>query len=506
MMQSALADVARAADVLLPVLVAALFGMAWLIVIAWVPRGQNADDLLPAIIATQKLTLYYWGENRFANLLPALTAWIVDPERNAWVQVALRIAAALVAPLFFCALYHRRARHVWAAAVCALALFLLTASLPVLHETAIVATPYGTALTCAALALLILRRSDRMPAGKGRGLAIAVGALVLLVAHLVNVALGVLVLPMLATLWLLWPSGERLRFLMLNVAAAVLAFLAPTSFAPDYYTRTAVDLTLTGPVRFAGSIAAGTGALPGMAVLLPLIVAAVVIRTAARRRCGGALVSFAAATVAGAAVVFGMAGFSRHVALNDYHFRYFVPALFALYGLGGIAVWEAVRWGLSSPRPRALVLALLGCMALLGARNRLAASGAHTPDLIVPAEAPLARAVAARSMELDGIVGNYWHVWPAVFAANGLRFQAGQPPDLLGVTQRGEARRDAFVARLTERGSLRLGCIDFSVRRCQAEVTGDMTLPALTIQEIAAPEAMPDGHVLRFITISLPQP
>ena len=93
--------VALAVDALLPVLLVILFAVAVLLVPTFVPWGQNADDLLPALISTQKLTFYFWGQDRFANLLPALTMWIGAPARNAEGQVVLRIVTGLVAPAFF---------------------------------------------------------------------------------------------------------------------------------------------------------------------------------------------------------------------------------------------------------------------------------------------------------------------------------------------------------------------------------------------------------------------
>jgi hypothetical protein len=60
------------------------------------PFSENGDGLLETIMSLQKVTLYYWGEDRFANLLPAATLWIRNPTDNACAQMALQ--PALVCP------------------------------------------------------------------------------------------------------------------------------------------------------------------------------------------------------------------------------------------------------------------------------------------------------------------------------------------------------------------------------------------------------------------------
>jgi len=52
------------------------------------PDNLNADILINSVMSLQKLTLYYWGQNRILNVLPLTVAWIKNP--------ALNLAAVLV--------------------------------------------------------------------------------------------------------------------------------------------------------------------------------------------------------------------------------------------------------------------------------------------------------------------------------------------------------------------------------------------------------------------------
>jgi hypothetical protein len=493
---------AQAIDALGPLPGLGMFVIAVLLVLAHVPWGQNADDLLPALMSSQKLTLYYWGENRFANLLPALTQWIGSPVRNAEAQLALRIVAGMTAPAFVCALFYTRASHVWRATLAADCLMLLASSPPVLHETYIVATPYGTAFACGAVSIFALRRAWRLAPGLQHACLSAFGAVALLTAHLVDYGLGMMVFPLLGILAVASPSVERQRFLVLNVLAAGIAFVAPKVFAPDYSTLLSLDPSAAYYGRFAATLWSGTGWAFGFCAFVPGLLAICLPSPRPASRRGFLL--FAAASGIAILSIFLIAGSSQHVALNSFNLRYAVPALLTLLGLAGIGCWETLRICLPTREVRSVMHALLMALALLLARDRLAASGGPTPDIIGHGEAGLARAVAVQvaKQSLDGIAGDYWHVWPAVFAAEQIRHDARRTaPAVLGVTKRGETQRDVFLARLAVAGTLRLACIDVSAAQCRDEVETIMTR-AVEVRELIGAEPMPDGHQLNIVEVT----
>jgi hypothetical protein len=501
----AIAGLARAIDTQMSLLLLGLFAVALMMVFISVPWGQNADDLLPTLISVQKLTVYFWGENRFANLLPLLTAWIASPARNAEAQLVLRVAAGLAAPAFFCALFYDRASHVWRATFAADCLMLLAASPAVLHETYIVATPYGASFACAAFALLASRRAWRMKPGFRRAALLAFGTVSLLAAHLVNYALGVIAIPLIGILLVARPSEARGRFLMLNLMAMAIAFLAPSVFAPEYFTRLGLAPSMDGLGGFATSVWDGTGWVFAACVVAPVAVASVLWAAIGRVRRGRAFAMFAAASVAAALVLFLVAGSSSHVALNSFNIRYAVPALLALLALGGIACWEALRLCWPARAMRSVMLMLVSILSLMLAHGRLAASGGGTPDIIGHGEAGLARAIAAEvaARNLDGVAGTYWHVWPAVFAAEETRHDSAVIRSaVIGVTQRGEARRGEFLALLASKGTLRLVCVDYSAARCLEEIDTVMDPPSAIVREFAAARLLPEGHELRFVEVT----
>lgn len=54
-----------------------------LIVFNWaVPTHFDADTVLQSVMSMQKVTLFYWGQDRYANFLPFLYSWVPSPKAN----------------------------------------------------------------------------------------------------------------------------------------------------------------------------------------------------------------------------------------------------------------------------------------------------------------------------------------------------------------------------------------------------------------------------------------
>ena len=51
------------------------------------PQYLHADMMLHPLMSLQHTTLFYWGQNRLANLIPFLLSWITDPHLNMWAHL-----------------------------------------------------------------------------------------------------------------------------------------------------------------------------------------------------------------------------------------------------------------------------------------------------------------------------------------------------------------------------------------------------------------------------------
>ena len=59
-----------------------LVSMSVLTVLKHAPAALNADILLNSIMSLQKVTLFYWGQNRLLSILPFIVAPATDPAVN----------------------------------------------------------------------------------------------------------------------------------------------------------------------------------------------------------------------------------------------------------------------------------------------------------------------------------------------------------------------------------------------------------------------------------------
>ena len=67
------------------------------------PDYAKGDTLIQSVISLQHVTLFYWGQNRFANLVPALLSPVTSPSLNAFLLMWVYSAAffGLIAILAF---------------------------------------------------------------------------------------------------------------------------------------------------------------------------------------------------------------------------------------------------------------------------------------------------------------------------------------------------------------------------------------------------------------------
>lgn len=496
-----------------PLLWASLGVVAALIVLGRYPIGQNSDGLLETIMSVQQLTVFFWGQDRFANLLPALTAGVTDPHANAICQLALRTLLGLLAPLFFCVLATPRddAGTAWRATAAASALLLAFMPQREVFEAYIEASPYGTSFALAGFALLAFRRAALAMEGNWSRPALrAIGLVLTCAAYMVNASMVLVAAPLLAGELLLFGSALAMDFSVASLAAvmATAALIAgvpnDTPHTPFGFGETTIGLSYYGgamlgkPGRFFACVLPATG------------VSLLLLRYGWRDRRVSEHLGQAGILVAALTISFIATALSSWVILNSMHPRYLVPEYFLTASLGGVSLVHLVRGTVRSGAvQRAVLVGVCACL-LLGAMHRTSSSRKEpTIDIVSGASKEVADAVAAAVLErsLDGVAGDYWDVWPAVFQAEQLAYDFGRPVGhVFGITPRGEGRRSAFVAQLLQKGRFGIACIGYDPDNCRALVLRTMRPPDTLARPAWPTMALPDGRVLTFLTIERPRP
>jgi hypothetical protein len=500
------ARLAGALDSITPIHTAMVFTLCLIFLVSFIPLQQNADGLLLTLASLQKLTVYYWGQDRLGLLTPLLTVWVRDPIVNAYGQLVLRLLAGLIAPLFFCGLVLRRPADAWRATVLSDCLMLICAGAQVFQETFVEANPYSMSLACAGLATTALRGSSRCL--RARLLHVAAVCL-LVVAYIVNLGLIIIALPLVGMVSMLLPSAHTGRLLVLHIAAAAIGFLLPPIFSPEYTTPFGMTFVTDNLIHYADVIWAVTGWRFLLAALLPSILLVLASRW---RLHNSRLVVLLLATQFGAAVLsFTATALSRWLVINAFHIRYFVPGLILLLSVGGISLWLTTKTVTRDSTVRNGIFFCLTLLLLLGAYQRLQVHRIDNSDIVGNGRSELARAVAVRYLvhALDGIAGGgiadgYWNVWPAVFMTEQYHHDNGyKGPNVFGITYRGRVRRSEFIARLAAQGRIRLACIDLSPTECAARASSEMGTPELLSSEFAPSEPLPNDHRLEFVEIRM---
>lgn len=238
---------------------------------------HDADSVLTAFMSTQKLTWYYWEQNRFANVIPWLASFSDDIEANFHLQLLLRNASALLSFALALVLLGER-KHFALNFLASVVIWQLCASSLILFSVAI-AQPISCALLL--FGMLAARRRPGHPVVWALHSA-AVLAL-FTAAFMVNISLVVFAVPFAFGSWVLGRSGHDLPFaqgraVLLLFAAAALAYVhsaltppaTPTSLRFSWVAANSAVQTMLNTVNLTtlSLIAAGTF----LVILLALLV------------------------------------------------------------------------------------------------------------------------------------------------------------------------------------------------------------------------------------------
>jgi len=367
---------------------------------AWIGLGrlhafQDSDSLLPVLVSVQRWTPFFWGQDRFGMLVPLLVMPIHHPLANLIVQGWVMTVAALLAP--FLLARHLGIPHWFAVGALANALIVFLLS-RYLQFAWLVAQPYALSITLATLGIAAAERTA-IP----RLLAAAV---LMLLAHWINLGICILVFPLLLVRGRASVRGLVVAVVGLAGGAAMQTLGVPQTLeglvaAPDWpHAWFMLVRTMSGQIVHP--------------VWLAIIVAAALAGAIRSIRTGSAKAVWALAAAALVGCTYWLAvGTFRHVQASDYLARYVLPsvALFAVSIATGLIA-------LVDRRLKSAVVASIAAAALT-----IAALASYGVPSVGRLRRTIDREFGAMTpyVEMTGatvIAGDYWTVWPAVFHAN----------------------------------------------------------------------------------------
>jgi hypothetical protein len=395
----------------------------------------NADGLMLSVMSIQRPQLFYWAQDRYATFVPILTSPIRNPYANLATQVVLN-ALAFVLLLLVVAEIITRQLKITATTTDRLLAFVILVATTVLvirpglmAEISIGPQPYAYSYLFLALAMIAWFLADlprpvalllagvllTIAMGFNPSTLVAAGAILVFSVFVGDTRRGAIFFILAVGIFLVWmqiasaypSSGVSYFALTLDGATA---HLVRASQEIQYNTRFRTTIGIAGLALISGITARGAF---GRTLTLGLVW----------------LVLFGV----GWWVAFSQ---SSWVGMNQFNSRYFFPSLFAVIitaatGFIAYAVQLPERW------KRLAVVALVTGLATSLVLQARSSSGLDAVARVI------SQVDFARAQQIRYFVGDYWQVWPAVFAL------LDAPKPAFGLAWRGEANREALMASLT---------------------------------------------------------
>ncbi len=424
-------------------LMAALVAAAALLDLGSFHRLEQGDSIVPVLVSLQRWTPLYWDQERYGMLVPLLAWPVRDPLWNLLLQRGLMIFAGLAASVLLAR--HLLAERDWPLVGTVAAATLVLVAPAAWRFEYLGDQPYGVSL---ALALAGLAFAEPAAGGARRSRRrLAVGLLLVLLAHWVNPATGVL-LGLLALARALedWfttdDRGAVRERLLVDAGLLAIGLTAGQLSIALYPAITGQPLRLAvgflplarWPAAWGAMVARAWGEAGswGWALLGGAALAAALAALPSSRSFRRDALVRAATLVAAATAYAAFVGALAWVAENHHHPRYLAPAALLLHLAVISLLAEPLARAARASRP-ALVAAVLALpLAALAVGGAPSLARVRT-DLDVVA-GKLTEDVLAARCQL--IAGDYWSVWPAVWHASLVARERGIDQPVWGVSHR----------------------------------------------------------------------
>lgn len=405
-------------------------------------RLEDADSIVPVLVSLQRWTPFYWEQERYGMLVPLLALPVRDPLCNLLVERGLLILAGLSVPILV-------ARHVLGGRDWVLAGLLSAAGLLAFWPARwsfdfLGSQPYGLSLAVALAGLALAEPGGRWGS---RNVRWGAGLAVVAVAHWVNAAAGLLLLPLAAARSAVdWMEGEdrrRIRERLAVDGALLVAGLAagvafsrihpsPGPYAGWTYSQLLPPAEWGHAIAtFASGVAWSSGSWPAFVAATGGVGLALLAHPALRPHLRPALLR-AAALVTAAVVYACVVALLRWVGENAWHPRYFAPSAVLLQVAAVGLLAEALARLPATARPVGVLALILLPLAAVAAWGAPSLAGVRR-DLDRVAGA---RTKAILSARCDLVAGDYWTVWPSVWHANAAMADPGGGRRIRGIAHR----------------------------------------------------------------------
>ena len=416
---------------------------------------HNADSLLTAIISVTKITPYYWGQNRFGNLLPIMTSWITNIDVNFMTQVTLRSLFATATP-FVCILIMKPRAPLAMTFGFTLTLLLICLTPSTIHTFWIAGQPYGTSAALLAAAIAVTNLRGQAPLATVIRW-IAAFAL-LLTAMWVNLSLLLFTGPLFVLLALTLRSHQFAGLAALSIVSYAIMDLHAIWVGGDQHLGFTLTLDNLSTARLALLSSCRSAAF-----VLAVFAGAALCLVALRRRDYSFSMAGIALMTSAVAAIFVIADI-EWVKMNLFMPRYFSLPLVIAISTCGVLISEAL-WTMI-PLIREVAAVAGASISILTLAAMTLPLDKACPTYYIPAapggESSQRLSRWPEDFDVTLVAGDYWIVWPIVFDI----MRQDSRHRAFGLAYRGQAASDAIKSALRNAGSARLICFEATRDGC----------------------------------------
>lgn len=446
---------------------------------------QDGDGVLTALISTQQLTWYFWGQDRLLNLFPALAAPIQDVEWNLHFQIFLRSLCAYLAPLGVLVFIQRSPRVIAAAIAITNIILIVSMSQYAQFNVYVQHNTFGVSLVLFAVSYLVFWST--LPV-----LARAIMVLLICsVAYATNYALLMYSIPAIIGFGMLRMAEWRrfVPFLAINCIAVLIAKFHAQAFG-DPSTAFGLNFTLDAYPHAFGVLAENLN-LPVLSVCA--VIAVVCFVTNKHKP----MLEFLGVALLAVAMFVLLCG-TQWLQTNAYNIRYYITCGILLTSLMGYAI--AVHL-VERKRPVGFICiaGLIACLFL-----PLGGFKSDYNELVNPRWRSDSKEIARVAHETQArfVIGGFWDVWPTVFEAEELR--DGDAHMVYGGAFRGHALTQEILESLQKEPGQNALCFLTEVQACLDELKSTLrTAPEVTFTGDAATPVTVAGKQMIEFKVSL---
>jgi hypothetical protein len=427
----------------------------------------QADYIMYSIMSTQNVTLFYWGQNRFLNIIPFLASPISDHVANISLVLFLSVASHYLSGFAISVVILRIIRGfkaslselAWLALSTVVLMNLLIS--PNVTGTFFYQHEYSLAFLLISTSWLVLTRRNTFASWVISSvlLFLAMGlnpTMIVLVAWIAGLSIYFRVFSNRKTPFL-WAS---VSFVAVSLWFTVMASpgMASSGLSASYVSLRTESFFQNSAIGFTSLIALVE---PVTFMMTLLLVLALLIRNISLAESRQLWLNILSITVAALIfLILWVLVFSslEWVVINKYSPRYFIPPSYLVFGLISslliMGLYKAKEW---LSRIGVLVLFVVSLFGVISSDLRLD-----------PRHASVFESLPALPSGSNLLAGDYWKVWPMYF----LLLDQGSSPisfayrGAQGISVEDRALLDQFVTA----GSIRISCLNSTVEECVGQV------------------------------------